>query len=203
MRRFLLAWLLAACVPAESGPSGAVAAAECLTAENAQERMAACTVALNDDGNTPRVRSMAYAHRGSMRERAGYTEAALSDYDDALRLYADNPNALLWRARLLVDMNQLDAAEPSLRRAIDVHQSGIANGMMGEISLRRADYQSAIGYFTAALERAPRHTESLIGRAQAKQCLGDRVGARTDFDAAVQLGAVLPTETLECATRGQ
>ena len=176
--------VLAACAPAGSDPE---AAARCLAAGDPEERVAACTMAAEDETNSTSVRSIAFMQRGQVRQQQGDVEGALADYAEALALNPDNPTALLRRARLLLDVGQADAAEPLLRRAIDVHGSGMANEMMGRIALQRGQYEAAADYFTASLEQSPRATVSLAGRARARQCLGDADGARADYEAAARL----------------
>lgn len=190
---------LVACAPAGPDP---LAAAKCLSEADQAERVAACTTAAEDETNSPNVRSIALMQRGQMREQQGDVTAALTDYAGALTLNPDNPTALLRNARLLLNNGQPEAAEPLLQRAINVHGSGMANEMMGQIALERGDYSSAAAYFTASLEQAPRADVSLAGRSRARQCMGDVEGARADLEAGARQndGVPLPMETGECVS---
>lgn len=158
----------------------------CLTAQGAEAKVEACTAAAQNESLTPEQRSVAYSTRGDVRDDSGDVTAALRDYSSALELDDQNLAALLGRGRILVASGQLDAAEPVLRRAIEQHQSGEANDLVGQIMVRRGEFVEAITFFNAALDKDPRSAPALAGRARAKQRLGDLDGAANDYDQAIR-----------------
>lgn len=160
--------------------------ARCLSAEEAEAKIEACTIAAQNESLTPEQRSVAFSTRGDANDEAGDVTAALRDYGSAIELDAENPAALLGRGRILLASGQLDAAEPALRRAIELDQSGQAHQLIGHILLRRGEFSEAIAMFNTALDRDPRSAPSLAGRARAKQRLGDLDGAANDFDQAIR-----------------
>lgn len=158
----------------------------CLTAEEVEAKIEACTAATQDDTLTPEQRSVAFSTRGDANDEAGDVTAALRDYGSALELDDENPAALLGRGRILLASGQLDAAEPVLRQAIALNDSGQAHEFMGQIMVRRGEFSEAITFFNTALDHDPRSASALAGRARAKQRLGDLEGAGNDYDQAIR-----------------
>jgi tetratricopeptide (TPR) repeat protein len=178
----VLATALAACERTQE-----VSTAEaCFAAEEAEAKIEACTVAAQDESLTPEQRSVAFSTRGDANDEAGDVTAALRDYGSALDLDDENPAALLGRGRILLASGQLDAAEPVLRRVIELNDSGQAHELMGQIMVRRGEFSESITFFNAALDHDPRAASALAGRARAKQRLGDLVGAANDYDQAIR-----------------
>jgi len=178
----VLATALVACERAQE-----VSTAEaCFTAEEAEAKIEVCTVAAQDESLTPEQRSVAFSTRGDANDEAGDVTAALRDYGSALDLDDENPAALLGRGRILLASGQLDAAEPVLRRVIELNDSGQAHELMGQIMVRRGEFSESITFFNAALDHDPRAASALAGRARAKQLLGDLVGAANDYDQAIR-----------------
>lgn len=187
MRKIWLVGALAALALAACDRTEVVDDSErCLTAREAADKIQACTAAAQNDTLTPEQRSVAYSIRGDAQDEAGDVTAALRDYGSALELDEENPAALLGRGRILVASGQLDAAEPVLRRAIELHQSGEANDLVGQIMVRRGEFVEAITFFNSALNQEPRSATALAGRARAKQRLGDIDGAANDYDQAIR-----------------
>lgn len=189
MRRF---WLMGAAALAlslgacERQTAEVDAMGACLNAEEAEAKIEACTTAGQNETLTPQQRSLAYSTRGDANDEAGDVTAALRDYSEALRLDDANPAGLLGRGRILLASGQLDAAEPMLRRAVELNQMGEANDLLGQIAVRRGEFSEAITLFNAALAHDPRSATALAGRARAKQRLGDTDGAANDYSAAIR-----------------
>lgn len=177
-----LAGALAACERTEVADDSE----RCLTAQEAEAKIEACTAAAQNETLTPQQRSVAFSTRGEAQEEAGDVTAALRDYSSAIDLDNENPAALVGRGRILLASGQLDAAEPVLRRAIDLTPSGEAYQLIGQIQVRRGEFSEAITSFNTALDHEPRFALALAGRARAKQRLGDLDGAANDYDQAIR-----------------
>lgn len=175
---------LAACE--QPAAPGADDAARCMSGD-----AAACSAVVEDQTAPAELRSAAYAQRGELRLAEDDVTPALRDFAAALELDGDNPAALLGRARILVESGQLDAAEPLLRRSIDLHGSGAAHELLGQVELRRGAFERAVEHFDAALAVDQRAAVALAGRARAKQRLADLDGARADYDAAIRANGAL------------
>lgn len=160
--------------------------ARCLTAEEAEAKIEACTAAVQNESLTAQQRATAYSVRGEAQEEAGDVTAALRDFGAAIDLDGENAEALVGRGRILLASGQLDAAEPAVRRAIELNQSGEAHQILGQIQVRRGEFSEAISSFNAALDREPRSAIALAGRARAKQRLNDLDGAANDYDQAIR-----------------
>jgi len=158
----------------------------CLTAEEAEAKIEACTAAAQDESLTPEQRSVAFSTRGEAQEEAGDVTAALRDYGAAVELDGENPAALVGRGRILLASGQLDAAEPAVRRAIELNQAAEAYLILGQIQVRRGEFSEAITSFNSALSHEPRSAVALAGRARAKQRLNDLEGAANDYDQAIR-----------------
>ncbi len=158
----------------------------CLIAEEAEAKIEACTAATQNEALTREQRSLAFSTRGEAKEEAGDVTAAQQDYGSALQFDEANPAALLGRGRILLASGQLDAAEPVLRRAVELNQIGEANELLGQIAVRQGEFSEAITLFNAALDHDPRSASALAGRARAKQRLGDLDGAANDYSAAIR-----------------
>jgi len=191
MKRIVLAFgalALAACGQStRADDPGAV----CQRDGDGATRIAACTAVIENAERSAEERAAAHAERAAAQQEAGDVTAALRDFEAALRLDENNAGALVGRARILLASGQLDAAEPLLRRAIAEHESGEANEMMGQIALRRGQYDDAIAYFDAALSKNARSAEAMAGRARTKQRMGDLGGASADYDQAVRFDGAL------------
>lgn len=179
-----LALALAAC---EREAEQVDVANACFHAEEVEARISACTTAIEDNALTPQLRSQALSTRAGAHDEGGDVTAALRDYVAALELDAENPDALLGRARILIASGQLDAAQPLLQRALNLNQSSEANEMMGQIALKRGQFAEAIQFLNTALEHEPRRASALAARARAKQRTGDLEGASEDFNRAISL----------------
>jgi len=186
MKRIVLAFGLMALAACEQSTRADDPGAACRRDGDGATRIAACTAVIENAESSGDERAAAHAERAAAQQEAGEVTAALRDFEAALRLDENNADALVGRARILLASGQLDAAEPLLRRAIAEHGSGEANEMMGQIALRRGQYDDAIAYFDAALSKDERSAEAMAGRARAKQRMGDLEGASADYDQAVR-----------------
>jgi tetratricopeptide (TPR) repeat protein len=176
---------VAACAPGEPK----VDAAQCGSgAGDPQEEIHACDEMRRLFGEGNRGDSSVLSWRAKARERAGDSAGALADYDAALEINPNSGGALLGRGRLLLEAGAFEAAERTLLRSIEVHDSGIARDLLGGQALLRGDYQEALNYYEAAMETdwAPGpNATALYGRGVARLRLGDE-GGREDIALAIR-----------------
>ena len=93
--------------------------AACADAERApQERRDACSALLEAAELDTAQRADTQARRGAAHRAAGDVTAALRDFEAALHVNGDQPDALEGRAAILLASGQLDAAEPLVDRLI-------------------------------------------------------------------------------------
>ncbi len=98
-----------------------------------------------------------YVAMGLQCSDEGMAEAALANYDKALRLCPGHALTMLHKGRLLMDMGDLDGAENMLRKAADAddgdHESLLALARLYEATHAHAE---ALDCLLSALDRAPR-----------------------------------------------
>ena len=127
-------------------------------------------------------RGMVYWHRGN-------GDRARADFDQAVRLRADNADALVARAGLralsgkdleqaLIDCNTALQLKPGIAAFLDSR---------GLVQLRRKNYDAAIADYDAALRLQPKLAWSLYGRGLAKLRKGLSPEGQADIAAATAL----------------
>lgn len=168
-----------------------------------QERLRACDfmLTLYDEGS-PGYASV-LTTRARTKERSGDALGALADYDASLAIMPDLPGALLGRGRILLEAGDFDAAETTLHRSIEVHDSVIARDLLGAEAVRRGDYPAAFEYYNAVLEREgtdPMDAIGLYGRGVARLRMGDEAG-RADIERAEQMSRTIRTHFEERGIR--
>lgn len=154
-----------------------------------QERVQACDRWANANEQGSRVHAAALVWRAEAKEAAGDAVGALTDYDAALVTLPESGSALLGRGRLLLAAGDFAAAEETLHRAIAVNDSVIARDMLGGLALLRGDYEQALDYYNAVVEREgddPMDVIGYYGRGVARLRMGDEEG-RADIQRAEEL----------------
>jgi|CXWL01.1.fsa_nt_gi tetratricopeptide (TPR) repeat protein len=161
---------------------------------DAQSRIAACSTLIDSGDLDDASRAAALVNRGTAIREGGDVTAALRDFDAALNADADNMQATMARAEILIDSGQLDAAETLVERLV---ASGAfpdnAHFLVGLIAAQRSDFTAAVVAYDAAIEANPRFDRALANRARIKQVQGDLAGALADYDAAIGVNPQLST----------
>jgi tetratricopeptide (TPR) repeat protein len=167
--------------------------AACADAERApQERIDACSALLEAAELDSAQRADTQARRGAAHRAAGDVTAALRDFEAALHVNGDQPDALEGRAAILLASGQLDAAEPLVDRLIASGRAlATAHRMKGDIAALRGDHAAAIAGYDAALAEDPNLALALAHRARSRLRQGDAAGARADYDAAIRSNGAL------------
>ncbi|MDE6286508.1 MAG: hypothetical protein K2L99_05905, partial [Muribaculaceae bacterium] len=97
-----------------------------------------------------------YVAMGQQCEEQNMAEAAMANYDKALRLCPDHTSAMLRKGCLFMEMGDIDGAEFTLRRAAEADESGhealLALAQVYEATLAQAE---ALDCLLSAVERAP------------------------------------------------
>jgi tetratricopeptide (TPR) repeat protein len=110
----------------------------------------------------------AWYYRGICEMSIGNATAALSDFDRALELMPNDPNALLRRSELNTANKAYDAAISDLEAVLRTHQAGpiVEHAFMGlgEIHMRRGDHVAAIAVYDRFVAIAPNDARSWFNR---------------------------------------
>ena len=156
----LLATLLAAgAMPALAGVMviGASSARMCYEAAESSlsPQMAdvrRCDAALNEDTLTRYETVATHVNRGILRLRRGQIEEAIADFDEAMTLDPDQPEAYLNKGAALVRRNNAEGALDLFTMALERNTSrpeiahygrAVANEALGNVRQAYADYRRA------------------------------------------------------------
>lgn len=141
-----------------------------------------------------------YYNRGTERAGFGMLDAAIEDYNLAIKL---NPNFAESFGNLGAAYAQLenwDKALVALTQAITITKNNgrtyqIAHGNLGTVYLRKGDFVNAISEFTTALSIGKYDGKNInpsyiYGRAQAHEKLGDLQSSRADYRISCDLAKI-------------
>lgn len=112
-----------------------------------------CDIALAGEAATPYDVVATHVNRGILRSRMRNIEGALQDFDAALALDPNQPEAYLNKGVVLIRQNSPDAAVPlftmaleknTRRPALAYYGRGIAHEELGNIKSAYADYKRAV-----------------------------------------------------------
>ena len=101
------------------------------------------------------------------------SDAAISSFEEVLRIKSDHVPALVWLGTMRVDAGQTDLAEPLLARAISLEpRSAAALFGLGRVALANGDAARAVTHLEAALAADPGADAVHYALAQAYRTLG-------------------------------
>jgi tetratricopeptide (TPR) repeat protein len=163
-------------------------AADCQSAPDAAQAVAACTRIIGSGTLTGHNLALAYNHRGLATSRTGQVRTVISDLNQAITLdpshvafYNDLGLALLQAA-------DNDGAFAVFDRAVAVDPSfAIGYGNRGLARQRKNQNEQAIADFTRAIEINPALADAVSWRGISYAALHDYDRAIADYDAALKL----------------
>jgi tetratricopeptide (TPR) repeat protein len=125
--------------------------------------------------------AFAYANRGAAKQRLENYAGAIEDYDAAVRINPQLPQAyagLCWSRVLMEDGDQAQA-----RSAADAAAAGDPRNVQGQLcrgllQLRAGEWADAQASYEAALAVEPGNPTALFGRGIARRRGGDNTGTR-------------------------
>ncbi len=107
-------------------------------------------------------------------------------FESALILQPDELDALLGLAQAQYQLNDLDSADSNARKALTLTPDlGRTYQLLGEIAIRRNDYQGAYEYANKAIVASPRDVRSTIVLARSLSALGRHSEALTKINTAI------------------
>lgn len=152
--------LLAAAAPAGAAVTviGSSAARMCYEAADSplspsRDALEHCDMALGGEALARNDIVATYVNRGILRSRMGDTRGALRDFDEALALDPNQPEAYLNKGVVLIRQDSANAALPlftmalekkTRRPALAYYARGMAYEDLGNIKLAYADYKRAM-----------------------------------------------------------
>lgn len=162
------------------------------TPEEIREAILQSNIALSSptgEGNHWEDKACTHFRRGYLYQQMGENDAALEDYNGALTIMPDFPEALAARADLYADMNQPDKAKKDYSAAELLAQNPKT---LHEICLERLQrgrpLDRALAACNAAVALDPEDMNDLQDRGVANFRLGNYAAAILDFNASFGAG---------------
>lgn len=164
------------------------------------DKINACTRILEDTGDLPGDRALAFTYRAIAYSQSGDDGKANADFAEAFKTDPNNADIYLGRGLASILKGRVDEAAPDVDRALAIDPKSLpALNVSGELSSLRGDYKVALNRFDAALASSPNDIGPLIYRAVARFYSGSFDGAVSDLIAAdqTQAGGAYPVLWLE------
>lgn len=164
--------------------------AEACLKQNPDTGVASCTRLLAEAGKrlTPNLKAIVYTARGNSYVIKKNYDAAIPDFDEAVKLDPKFALAYVSRGYALNLQSQYDRAIDDFDQAIQL-QPGFANSFTnrGIAFAAKHDYDRAISDYSEAIKLDPRSPYAFNGRGMAYEAKGDREHAIADFSEAIRL----------------
>jgi tetratricopeptide (TPR) repeat protein len=142
--------------------------------------------------------AVAYYRRGQFYARYAQFNRAISDFDEAIRLKPDDPEALnnrCWARTMLGDTTK---ALQDCNEALKLRPAyGDALDSRGLINLKLCHNTEALSDYDSAVRYNPRQASSLFGRGVAKVRTGNTAGGNDDIVAAKAIAPSIAEEFKE------
>jgi tetratricopeptide (TPR) repeat protein len=161
----------------------------------------ACTDIITSAAFDPHTKAIAYRFRGEIRNNAGAFKAAIADFDESIKLQADNVAAFAGRAQANVSLGRYADAIAGYSDAIRLSPSRADLYIeRGHASLLLGNLDASIRDLTTAIERDPRNAVAFNNRGLAFRMKREFDKAYRDYSAAI---AINPAYALAYANRGR
>ena len=111
------------------------------------------TNSFSQDDPTPESEALSLFNKGQDAHEKRDFALAIENYDKAIKLVPDFPEAELQRGNALVSLGKLDAAETSFRRALELREGwSLAQANLGALMVQKKQYAEAEKFLTKAIE---------------------------------------------------
>ncbi|WP_162053039.1 tetratricopeptide repeat protein [Pontibacter pamirensis] len=123
-----------------------------------------------------------YARRAVVLLRKGELEQALDDANKAVKLSRNEPSSLFVKAQVLRTMGNTEEALPlALQAERNSYQSSSLYVLLGDLYLRRNDYQQAQAYLNKAQELSPNDEFAFYYEGRIQEATGDSARAMQSY----------------------
>jgi len=107
----------------------------------------------SQDDPDPESEAVGFFNKGQDAHEKKDFALAIENYDKALKLIPDFPEAELQRGNALVSIGKLDDAEASFRRALELRENwSLAQANLGSLLVQKKKYAEAEKFLTLAIE---------------------------------------------------
>ena len=160
----------------------------CAQTKDHDAALAGCTQIIEDSKTKPKGQAAAYYNRGNARAAKGDSGAAISDYDEALKLEPKNARALSNRGTAHSEKGDAEAAMADFDEAIK-RDPRFASAYFNRANAYAAkgETDKAIGDYTAAIKYDRRNVNAYIARGALYLAGGASPKARADMALAARL----------------
>ena len=111
------------------------------------------THAIAQEEDDPVARAIAIFNRGQDAHQQGDLSAAIENYEKALKILPDFPEAELQRGNAFQALGKLDSAEAAFRRAVELREDwSLALASLGSVLVRKGQFVEAEKHLTAAID---------------------------------------------------
>lgn len=144
--------------------------------------------ALKQGETTLEQRGFILYGRGVAYEALGVRDLALGDFDAAIALLPDFPNAYVYRALVWSDARQFTKARVDLLQALRLNPgSALIHNNLGSVHERMGDLDLAVENYGAAIRLDPGYFQAFYNRAHAYMAKRDYLAAIADYARAIDL----------------
>ena len=112
------------------------------------------TVGAQEEPINPSEDAVALFNNGQDAHEKGDLQTAIENYEKALKIIPEFPEAELQRGNAYQSLGKLDMAEAAFRRAVELREDwSLALASLGSVLVRKGGYAQAESYLTKALEK--------------------------------------------------
>jgi tetratricopeptide (TPR) repeat protein len=167
----------------------------------ANEGIAACDRVIDDPKATAQDRAAALSNRCGWRWTRQDLDRALSDCNEAIRLYSGNPGAYLNRGNAYLSKSDPEHALADFNAAIHLDpKSAWAYAARGNLYKNRGDFDRALADLNEAIGLDPAYALALFSRGELHKSKGNFPQAMADMNESLRLD---PNYAPAYFTRGQ
>jgi len=131
-----------------------------------------------------------FNQQGIAKQNKGDWDAAMADYNEAIRLDPNYSAAYDNRGNVKRQKGDLNGATADIDQAIRLNpKNAIAYFNRGKVKEAKGDLEGAIADFNHAISLNPKYAAAYKDRGNLKRKKGDLDGANADFSQALKLGA--------------
>ena len=153
-----------------------------------EEKIAACTRAINSGRWSGANLAWAYTNRGVAFRGRGDDESALGDYDYAIKINPNFADAFYNRGLVLHDRKEYDRAIADYNRSIEIDaKEADVFTARGRSYHEKGDYARAIEDYNQAIRLDPRYKIAYNNRGVSLEARGERDRAIADYRQAISL----------------
>jgi lipoprotein NlpI len=162
--------------------------AECVQVNAPDQAIAGCTRVIEDPRQKPKGRAAAFYNRGNAHEAKGARDAAIADYDEAIKLEPKNARAFNNRGSARSDKGDTEAALADFDAALKLDRR-LASAYFNRANLHAAKGETAraIEDYSKALQFNRRNVNAYIARGALYLADGAAAKARADMRQALAL----------------